>query len=48
MSKIILQQLGVLGLAVIFSILCVTMNSRKPKSPNKRKAKPEVKNSGAF
>ena len=41
MSKIVLQQLGVLGLAVLFSITLVAWNSRKPKKSGRRKTKPD-------
>jgi hypothetical protein len=48
MSKMVLQQLGVLALAIIFSILCMEMNSRKLKNSVKKKAKPDAKKSGAL
>jgi hypothetical protein len=43
----ILQQLGVLALAVIFSIVCVEWNEKKAKNKEKLKTKSKVKNSGA-
>jgi hypothetical protein len=42
MSQIVLQQLGVLGLAILFSITLVAWNSRKPKRLGKAKTKPDT------
>ncbi len=43
MTKTVLQNLGVLALAIIFSIVCTEINSRKSKKPVNKKTKTDTK-----